>query len=152
MKKYLLFTLAIIIAAAVPFSSCQKDDPADPPTRTQLLTKAPWVFQSATASGSDISTLPLIACFKDNILTFSTPNGLTIAEGANVCSPSLAGNFTWTFATNETQLQLSAALLPIGSNNTFDVITLNETNLVLSQNVVIPPSTAPLPVAVTFKH
>jgi Lipocalin-like domain len=151
MKKQLLFLLAIITAIVIYLPACQKDDPATPATKTEIVTRSPWVFQSATASGTDVSNTPQLACFKDNIITFSSNGNYTVNEGAVICAPSTAGTNTWSFQTNETQLVLAAALFP-GGSGTFDIITLNETNLVVSQNVTIPPSPTAIQVIFTFKH
>jgi hypothetical protein len=151
MKKQLLFLLAIVMAFAIYLPACQKDDPATPPTKTELVTRSPWVFQSATASGTDISSNPQLACFVDNTITFATNGNYTVTEGPIICSPSTAGTNSWSFQTNETQLVLAAALYP-GGSGTFDVISLTETNLVVSQNVIIPPSSTAIQVVFTFKH
>ncbi len=110
---------------------------------------SPWVFQSASASGmGDVSNAPQLACFKDNTLTFTSATAGNINEGTTVCSPSTAGPFTWNFTNNETELFLSGTLIPGGSGN-YNIISLNATNLVVSQTVNFPPSVL---VTVTFKH
>jgi hypothetical protein len=83
-------------------------------------------------------------------ITFSTALTFTNSEGAVVCSASSPGG-TWSFQSSETQLVLSAPLLP-GSANTFTLVSLNETNLVVSQNVVIQVGVPAIPVTFTFKH
>lgn len=153
MQKQRLLWLTITAFSILSFTGCGKDDPAPipPKTKTELISLSPWKFQSATASGLDISANPLIVCFTDNTITFSSNLTFTINEGANICIPSTAGNFTWSFQSGETQLQLSAPLFT-GGSSTFTLVTLNETNLVLSQNVIIPPGVTAIPVVFTFKH
>ena len=109
---------------------------------------SPWVFQSASAGGTDVSNVPQLACFKDNTLTFTSSTAGNINEGANICAPSTAGAFTWNFTAGETVLNLSATIIP-GGNSAFTIVSLNETNLVVSQNVNFPPLTL---VTITFKH
>jgi hypothetical protein len=151
MKKQLLLFLSFISITTLYLTACEKDDPSTPPTKSETISRSPWVFQSATASGTDVSSAPQLACFKDNTTTFVSNGSFTVTEGAVVCSPTTAGTFTWSFQTNETQLVLSAPLFP-GGSGTFDLISLTETNLVVSQNVIIPPSSTGIQVVFTFKH
>jgi hypothetical protein len=148
MKKQLLPVTSFIAIFFLFVSGCKSDPPPAPKTKTQLISQSPWVFQSAFAGSTDISAYPQIACFKDNIITFAAAGTFNVNEAANVCSPSTAGNFTWSFQTNETEILLSAPLFPNGSN-TFTLVSLTETNLVVSQAYNLPPVT---PITVTFKH
>ena len=91
------------------------------------------------------------ACFKDNIATFTSAGNMTLDESVNVCSPqSYAGSYTWSFQTNETMLHLSAAIFTGGSND-FTLVSLDATNLVVSQVMTVAPN-PPTTVTVTFKH
>ncbi len=147
-----LFFCILLILSTLSYSCSNKEaTPAPVPTKTENLTRSPWKFQSATAGGTDISALPQLACFIDNILTFSSNLSFTISEGTTICSPSTAGNFTWRFESGETQLVLSVPLLP-GGSTTFTLVSLNETNLVVSQNASIPLGSPPVLVVITFKH
>lgn len=156
MRKHLLLSsIAVFIAFAV-ISGCKKEkkeDPAPPPppppTKTDHLTKAPWKFDHATAGGIDISNI-INACLKDNIATFTSAGNATLDESAVVCSPSYAGTYTWAFQSNETVLHISGIIFP-GGNNDFTLISLNETNLVVSQVMTFSPY-PPTTVEVTFKH
>jgi outer membrane biogenesis lipoprotein LolB len=150
MNKLVLFSLFGLVVVALLPAGCQKDN-AQPPTKTELLSKSPWIFLSASASGTDVTNNQALACFKDNIITFAANGNFIVSEGAVICTPSTAGNFTWTFQTNETQLVLSAPLFS-GGSGTFTLVLINETNLVVSQNVTIPPSTTAIPVIFTFRH
>lgn len=151
MKKHHSLILTLALAGLTSLSSCKQSDTPPPPTKMELMTRMPWFFQSATASGTDVSSTPQLACFKDNTNTFATSGSFTITEGAIVCAPSTAGNFTWSFMTNETELNLSAPLFP-GGSGTFTIVSLTTDNLVLSQNVTIPPSPTAIPVTFTFRH
>jgi hypothetical protein len=152
MKRELISLFAAFTMLIVLNTSCDKEDDNNPnptpKTKTQLISSSPWVFQSATASGTDISNQPQLACFKDNSVTFTAAGMYTVNESTNVCSPSTAGTFAWSFQSAETVLQLASPLIPNGTG-TFTIVSLNETNLVLSQDVNFPPLTT---VVVTFKH
>jgi hypothetical protein len=152
MKKQLGFLLVLIAANFFIFSSCNKgDNPPLPKTKTQLLTQATWKFQSASASGTDITNNPAIACIKDDVITFVSAGTGNINDGAIVCTPTTSGNFTWSFQNNETTLIMSTTLIPGGSGN-FTIGTLNETTLTISQNVVIQPLLTPIPVTAVYIH
>ena len=151
MKRQLYFLLACISTVLIFLPACQKEEDVAPPTKAEIIARSPWVFQGVTAGGSDVSNNAALVCIKDNTITFTTSGGYSVTEGTTVCSPTTAGTFTWSFQTNETQLVLSAALFP-GGSGTFDIITLNDINLVVSQNVAIPPSLTPVQVVFTFKH
>ena len=141
--------LAIVFCfTAFFFTSCDKNEtPAPtPPTKTELITKSSWKFSTALAGSTDVSNAPQLACFKDNIITFSTNLTGNINEGTNICSPTTAGSFTWNFASSETILHISTVLITGGSND-FTLVSLTETQLVVSQNY---PSIGVI--TVTFIH
>jgi len=147
MNKLILAT--VFCFTALLFTSCDKNEtpaPPPPPTKTELITKASWKFSTAFAGSTDVSSAPQLACFKDNIITFSASLTGSINEGTIICSPTTAGSFTWNFASNETILHISTVLIPGGSND-FTVVSLSETQLVVSQNY--PPIGT---VTVTFIH
>jgi hypothetical protein len=151
MKKQLTILITCLAGILTLFPGCKKEStpPPPPPTKTQMISQSPWLFLSATANGADATNSAQLACFKDNVITFTANGNGTISEGAVICSPDTSGPFTWNFTTGETVLVLSAALFP-GGNTTFNITTLNGTNLVVSQTVnFLPP---PSIVTVTFKH
>jgi lipocalin-like protein len=151
MKKQYTTTLSVIAVAFLLITGCGKDNaPAPPaPTKTQLITQGSWKFDHAMANGTDISS-SVNACFKDNIATFNNAGNMTLDESTTVCSPSYGGSYTWAFQTSETVLHLSAPIFTGGSSD-FTIVSLNATNMVLSQTMTIAPY-PPTPVAVTFKH
>lgn len=146
MKNSIFLSLMMILL----FSACQKDK-AQPKTKTELLTQASWKFSSAVAAGTDISNNASISCIKDDVISFSSNGTGVISEGAVVCSPTTAGNFTWSFQSTETQLQMSSGIYPAG-NGLFTITALTETSLTITQDVIIPPSSTPVPVAATYIH
>lgn len=152
MKKQLAISVAVFTAFSVLTASCSnKEDTPPPKTKTQLLTQASWKFSSATAAGTDITNNPLLACIKDNVTVFVSDGTGNNTEGPVICVPTTAGNFTWSFQSGETVLSMSGSLFP-GGTGTFNLVTLNETTLVVSQNVTIPPSTTSVLVQFTFVH
>jgi hypothetical protein len=151
MRKQLLLTTSIVAIAFLFLTGCGKDDDPVPPapTKTQLISQSPWKFDHATASGIDISGM-VNACFKDNIATFTSAGNMTLDEAIIVCSPTYAGAYTWTFQSSETILHLSAPIFTGGSND-FTLVSVNATNLVVSQVMTVAPN-PPTTVEVTFKH
>lgn len=150
MKKQYTTILSITCFAFLVVTGCGKgDNPAPAPTKTQLISQGSWKFDHATSSGFDISS-QVNACFKDNIATFTSSGNMTLDESTIVCSPSYAGSYTWAFQTNETILHLSAAIFTGGSSD-FTLVSLDGTNMVLSQTMTVAPN-PPATVQVTFKH
>ncbi len=150
MRKQLLLTLSILAIAFLFVTGCEKEeDPAPAKTKTQLISQSSWKFDHATSSGTDISGF-INACFKDNIATFTSAGSMTLDEAATICSPTYAGTYTWAFQTSETILHLSAPIFTGGSSD-FTLVSVTETNLVLSQVMTVAPS-PPTTVEVTFKH
>lgn len=152
MLKQLLLISSIAAISFLFITGCGKEkNPAPPaPTKTQLISQSPWKFDNATSGGADISG-SINACFKDNIATFTSAGNMTLDEAAIVCSPtSYAGAYTWTFQSGETILHLSAPIFTGGSSD-FTLVSLNATNLVVSQVMTVAPF-PPTTVVVTFKH
>jgi hypothetical protein len=155
MQKKLILLSGIFAFFLLINSSCSKNDDSTPTakTKTELITLSPWKFDKATASvAGDISTNPFLACYTDNILAFSSNLSGTINEGANVCTTPAPASFTWSFQNSETLLRFSFTLFPGGSPD-FTIVSLTETNIVLSQQMTIPgPPSITTTVEITFKH
>lgn len=147
MKNLLLISSVFLVSLFA--GNCDVNDEL-PPTPTDHLTKSSWKFSSAKAGGFDV-TAQIPSCFKDNTMLFVANGSGTISEGTEACVPPAPSSFTWFFQNNGTQLNLSTTLIS-GGSGVFDINTLNETNLVLSQNMIIPPSTTPVNVQITFVH
>ena len=149
MKKLILKTIATIVFLSL-FAACKKS--AHVKTNTELLTQSSWKFDHATAQGFGDISAQIPSCYKDNIVVFASNGTGNVDEATNVCSPSTAGSFTWNFQTNETVLHLSTILFSGGSTD-FTIVSLNETNLVISQNVILPPpGSIMVTVEFTLKH
>jgi hypothetical protein len=137
MRKHLFFIPALIAIAIIILPGCGKDKEDPPPqkTKTELLTTGTWKFSSVTWGGAPASQY-LQACQTDNTAVFAAAGTGTLDEGATKCS---AGDpqsrpFTWNFQTNESILFISATLFT-GGNSTFNLVSLTENQLVVSQNV-----------------
>lgn len=151
MQKQVFPFIKLILAFAILVTiGCNNDTPANPKTKTELLTQGTWKFDKAVAVGTGDITSQVPACLKDNEATFHTNMTLDATEGTTVCAPSYAGTYTWAFQSNETVLQLSAPLFPGGSPD-FTIVSLTEVNLVVSQLMTIPPFPATT-IEVTWKH
>ena len=151
MNKLILAT--VLCFTTLFFTNCDKnDDPPTPPppTKTELITKSSWKFSSAKAGGFDV-TAQIPACFKDNTITFVATGTGTISEGAVACSPAAPATFTWSFQSSETQINLNTPLIT-GGSGLFTIVKLDAVNLVVSQNMTIPPAPGPVNVELTFIH
>jgi hypothetical protein len=150
-KKVSLFILIPLFALAA-IAGCSKDDTDTPPakTKTELITKANWKFSDAKVSGGSVASF-LQTCQKDNILTFLATGAGTADEGATKCNMSdpQTNPFTWSFQTNETVLFVSTPFFT-GGSSTFTLVSLTETELVVSQMITF--SGVPQNVEVTFIH
>jgi Lipocalin-like domain len=136
MKPTKLGLILILFATILSFS-CKKSDSTKPKTNTDFLTQATWKFDKATVGGTDVSSL-LQTCQTDNILTFSANGTGNIDEGPTKCHSTdpQTDDFTWNFANNGTVLHVSAVFFTGGSND-FNIVTLNDTQLVVSQDINI---------------
>ena len=74
-------------------------------------------------------------CVKDNTLSLSANGSGTVDEGASKCDQSSAQSTTisWSFANNETVLQLGGDGIA-GINGNVKIVTLDQNNLVLSKD------------------
>lgn len=144
-------SMALLLPVLVSVSCNKKDDntPA-PKTKTLLITQSTWKFSSATVGGTNVSAF-LQACQKDNILTFASNGSGVLDEGPAKCNSGdpQTNPFTWSFQNNETQLFISATLFT-GGSSTFNLVSLTETELILSQNITVSGSTQNA--VVTFVH
>ena len=153
MKKLLFLLLAT--PATLFFPGCEKEkdnnDDGTTKTKTELITTGSWSFDKAMSGGVDISS-QVPACYKDNVVSFSTSLNGSVTNTV-VCTPTdiTPATFTWSFQSGETVLALSAPLFPGGTGN-FTVEAITATSLVVSQNVIIPPSSTPTNVVFYYKH
>lgn len=153
MKKQITYISTAFMAFAFLLSSCQDDGNLPViKTKTQLITQGAWSFDKAFQGTVDV-TAQVPVCYKDNVVSFTSSTTGTVNNPV-VCTPppdNTPSTFTWSFTNGETVLSLSASLFPGGSND-FNIVTLSETSLVISQNVIIPPQTTPTNVVFHYKH
>ena len=137
--KYTLFTLAISFLIL----SCKKDSSSST-SKTDQITSADWKYDNGgigDASGNilvsftTLGTIP--SCSLDNTIHFNSNGSGTVSENANVCSGATATTpFTWSFASNETVLNVSSgAIAGIGGN--FKIKTLSGTQLSLLKDTTV---------------
>ncbi len=150
MKKQLLSLSLLISASLFLFSSCGKDEnPPAPKTKTQLLTQSSWKYKSSTVGGAAYT---IQACIQDNIYTYAAAGTGTIDEGATRCNAGdpQTSSFTWNFQSGETVLYISTILFT-GGSNTFTLVSLTETEAVVSQGITLGGGPTQN-VVVTFQH
>ncbi len=151
-KQFSLFSTVCIVSIFL-LSSCQQDDNLPViKTKTQLITQGAWSFDKAFQGTADVSAQVPI-CYKDNIISFTSSTNGTVLNPVQCTPPpdNTPTSFTWNFRSGETVLNLNAPLFPGGSNS-FSIVTLSETSLVISQDVIIPPLTTPTNVIFHYKH
>lgn len=138
--KYTILTIAICFA----FASCSKDSSENNgPTKTELLTSSAWKYESGGADinkdGSIDLTLETLGtippCILDNSATFNADGTGINDEGATKCDPSLpqTTSFTWSFANNETALNISGNGFA-GISGQFKITTLTSTRLTIAKD------------------
>ncbi|RYY10949.1 MAG: hypothetical protein EOO04_36090 [Chitinophagaceae bacterium] len=157
-QLYSLTILAFSLITILP--SCSKDDdtPSDGP-KTELLIKSSWKFQKAEAGILGDVSSEIEDCIKDNLLIFvsastgATSGTGTLDEGTTKCDNAdpQTRPFDWEFRNNGAVLYSSQVLFDGGSKE-FNVVALNETNLVLSQQWTFEPGLPPVTVTITLKH
>lgn len=136
MKKQLLLAITGMAIILCILPSCGKDEtPPAPKTKTELISTGTWRFSTATVGGIDAGPL-LQTCQKDNILAFVSTGTGTADEGTTKCNGGdpQTSPFTWNFTGGETVLNVSATFFT-GGSGTFNIVTLSETQLVLSQTI-----------------
>jgi hypothetical protein len=148
MQKRSLPVLLLLCFCVILFGNCKKSDIV---TNTDLITTGKWKISTATVVGVGDVTSQIPACYLDNLYTFFSDGTGTIDEAGNVCSPSTAGTFGWTFTNNETKLSMTNNLIP-GGTGEFNMVALSETTLTVSQETALIPAPTPLTIQVTFVH
>lgn len=124
--------IVVIALSSLFFTGCDKDSAK---TKTELISQSTWKFDHATSGGADVTAF-INACYKDNLVTFAANGTGQFDEGATKCNAGdpQTMNFTWSFTTNETVLNVSGAIFA-GQSGNFTIITLNETDLVLEGTI-----------------
>lgn len=158
MKKHLLpFTvLGMLFFTLLP--ACSKDDDDAPEaTKTELLVKSTWKLDKIEVGIVGDITSSFEDCDTDNQLNFTaastsaTSGDGTIDEGPTKCNDGNPQStpFTWELINDGTVLRTSVDLIDIASGD-FNIVSLNSTNLVLSQQIVYLQF--PVTLQITLKH
>lgn len=150
--KYLSFFIA---GALIVFSSCKKDNSTDSGSTTSAKTttiiSSSWMVESAVArSGSTELPQTVTPCLTDNVFTFKSDGTGTMTEGANVCAGySATNNFNWSFANNETALNVTGISIN-GVAGPFKILELTNTRLSLGKDSTLMGISGTY--VVNFKH
>ena len=156
-------SFSILLVSALVSGGCQKEDSSSPSTKTktELLTSSSWKYNDAKIdtdnNGTGDQAIPagfVESCQTDNKITFTSNGSGTIDEGPTKCDAADPQTlpFTWSFTTNETMINFSSALFA-GIGGDFKVVSLTETDLVISQQVsILPPPLPAVSIVATFKH
>ncbi|MES1225782.1 MAG: hypothetical protein ABUT20_60450 [Bacteroidota bacterium] len=148
MQKKTLNTIILLLPIVVFLSYCKKS--SHEKTKAELIAQSSWKYDNAKVGGIDVSSF-LDDCDKDNIVTFSSNGSGTADEGPTKCNMADPQSvpFTWEFQSSETILHASAPLFP-GGNGDFVLITLTDTQLVVSQDITVSGTTQNA--VITLKH
>ena len=158
MKVLSFFALLSLIV----LGSCQKDDDdtPSPKTKTELIASSAWKYNEAKIDSDNNGTgdvaLPagvIEACQTDNTIVFANNGTGTVNEGPTKCDATDPSSvpFTWNLGSNESVINFSSAVFA-GVGGDFKIISLTETELVLSKQLTVPQVPFPVTVVVSFKH
>jgi len=154
--------ILIFLSSALIFGGCQKEDSGSTPTKTksEQIASSPWKYNDAKIDSDNNGTgdvaLPagvIEACQTDNTILFAANGTGTLDEGATKCdlADSQTIPFTWNFTSNESVINFSSAVFA-GVGGDFKIISLTDTELILSKQLTVPPIPLPLTVIISFKH
>jgi len=145
MKNYFkglsVFTMLILIT----LSSCKKEETTTTKSATDYLTAGNWKVTGITANPgintgteviTDIYSLLLDDCDKDDLTIFNANGTITDDQGAVKCDPEsdqTTTDGTWALSGNDTALTLSYPA--DGGPVVMTIVTLNGTNLVVTYQV-----------------
>lgn len=157
MKKHFP-TLLILLAILTNLPACKKSNNGE--NRMELATNGTWYYEDAGIDGdgngtgeTDIPPGTIPDCQLDNSFTLMTDGTGVADEGATKCDPGdpQTSPLTWSFSNNETVLTLNSAVFA-GVSGDFEIITLNQTTLILSKEITVPGLPFPVTVVATFGH
>lgn len=140
-----LFKLRILLVVTLLFSliSCGKEDSKPLLTDEELIGSGiAWKLNTVTANGSDVSSL-IDDCVVDNLITFYAKSGGNtgvVDEGASKCDTTdpQTTDFTWTYNDATSILTFNSNIIDVpGSDGEITVVSVNENELMLSQDIKI---------------
>jgi len=156
MKSFILLGLSCIGLFFV-ITGCSKKSSAQTETKMQLVTAAPWKYDTAgidlNGDGSIDESLPsgtIPTCVLDNTLTFNSDSTGQEDEGAVKCdSTNQTTAFTWSFNASQTVINFPDSLF--GSfGGAVNITSLTTTQLHVEKAVT--QSGLTFNVAIYFKH
>jgi hypothetical protein len=129
--KIIIIYAVITLGLSGPFflTSCKKEEPIKPKTKTELLCSSPWKIYEQTINpgikivgGATITDVfaQLDPCDKDDLVLYKSNGTATLDEGPTKCDPLdlQTSTFTWTFNLDETKL--------IEDTDSYDIVQLDE--------------------------
>ena len=138
--------LFILTVFSLVFFACKKKDsnPSGGTTKTTLVAQQSWKFNNAGLDPDKNGTIDLDvsgqipAYVTDNTISFTSTGSGSVDEGAtknNAADPQTIP-FTWSFATNETVININGAAIA-GKGGQFKILTLNATQFSLSKDTLV---------------
>jgi hypothetical protein len=157
MKK-LLYILPVLFLSV----GCDNDDDDDTPsgsTKTQTLTQSSWKLETAGIDQNKDGTIDINLsaqineCVMDNTLKFEANGTGVVNEGLKVCanSPGQTTPFTWSFASNETALNITGNAV-LGYGGQYKIGTLTDTKMSLSKDTTLPAPLGTQTLVANFIH
>lgn len=154
-------SLLILALSSAALFGCEKDDDDNnqQSEKTTFLVQSAWRFDNAgidvDRNGTIETALPagsLESCFTDNTITFSANGNGMVDEGPTKCDAAdpQTTPFTWSFAANETAMNISGDVVAGIEGGQFKIIALTSTKLSLSKDTSILG--APVALIAEFKH
>lgn len=154
LRKYNLFFPVLVILLA----ACHREKPQK--SRTEIITASPWKYYQAGLDLDNNGTIDttlradlLPVCYTDNMLTFKADSIGILDENINRCLPSRpqTSSFTWYFLNNETEIFMSAMLLPL-FEGTFKIVELTDTKFSITRLVGVHGFPSYLTYVVVYVH
>jgi len=150
------YHLPVLFLLLIAFSlACSKSTPAPAPlTRMELMASATWKFSNAKVSNVDVSAA-LQDCQKDNLVRLyknTLVNTGNIDEGplkCNAADPQVR-DIIWQMPDENTLVFTISSPLFTGGSNTFTVVSVSESTMVLSQVITVSGSSQTA--VITFIH
>ncbi len=139
MKRTIFVALGLI---GLAIAACNKDD--DDKNATELITSTTWKIDTLgfdlDADGDiDSPIIPALEeCGMDNTITFSSDSTGVFSYGALKCNVAEPDNisFDWSFKENDKVINIDGNL-PGDLQGDVDILTLNDSQLILSKEVTI---------------
>jgi hypothetical protein len=132
-----IFLVATLFLCAQAFISCSKN--STDKSKTELLTAGGWKLETkqtrigAATTWTDI-TSTVLACKKDNIMSFANPSTYTLTEGGTKCNatdPDVVATGSWALLNNQADIKITVGASSITYNIylvTENALTIDETD------------------------